>query len=86
MVEPKKRFDISAKKTEAGWAEANDKFFLYATPLWFEWLKWMLILGAIKVVAAATRDPIVQLIEVYRMVFYDVYARVFLEIRISWNS
>lgn len=63
MVEPKKRFDISAKKTEAGWAEANDKFFLYATPLWFEWLKWMLILGAIKVVAAATRDPIVQLIE-----------------------
>ncbi|VVB64522.1 Uncharacterised protein [uncultured archaeon] len=73
MVEPKKKIDISAKKTEAGWGEANDKFYLYATQLWFDWLKWMIILGAIKVVAATTRDPIVQLIESISYVFFMMY-------------
>ena len=41
MAETKK-IDLSAKKTEAEWAETNDRFFLKATPVWFEWLEWII--------------------------------------------
>jgi hypothetical protein len=37
------------------------EFFLNATPLWFDWLKWVIIIGVIKVVADKTQDPLVQL-------------------------
>lgn len=61
MVEAKK-INLSAKKTEAEWAEANDRFFLKATPVWFEWLEWIIIIGAIQVIADKTQDRYVQLI------------------------
>lgn len=61
MVETKK-INLSAKKTEAEWAEANDRFFLKATPVWFEWLEWIIIIGAIQVIADKTQDRFVQLI------------------------
>jgi hypothetical protein len=63
MVAPKEKINISTKKTEEGWAEANDKFFLYATPLWFKWLGWAIILVAIKIISNATHDRVVQFIE-----------------------
>jgi hypothetical protein len=50
MVETKK-VNLSAKKTEAQWSEAYDRFFLHATPVWFKWLEWMIIIGAIQVIA-----------------------------------
>lgn len=43
--------NISERKTEDGWMNAQDDFFLSATPIWFEWLKWMAILGVIRVIA-----------------------------------
>ncbi len=61
MVEAKK-INLSAKKTEAEWIEANDSFFLKATPVWFEWLEWIIIIGAIQVIADKTQDGFVQLI------------------------
>jgi len=61
MVEAKK-INLSAKKTEAEWAEANDRFFLKATPVWFEWLEWIIIIGAIQVIADKTQDIYVKLI------------------------
>jgi len=57
-----KKVDLSAKKTEAEWGKAIDSFFLYATPLWFDWLKWIIIMGAIQVVADKTQDRLVQMI------------------------
>ena len=51
MVETKK-VNLSAKKTEARMAcKAIDRFFLHATPVWFKWLEWMIIIGAIQVIA-----------------------------------
>lgn len=61
MVEIKK-VNLSARKTEAEWGEANDHFFLSATPIWFEWLKWIIIMGAIQVIVDKTQDRLVQLI------------------------
>jgi hypothetical protein len=59
MVAPKEKINISTKKTEEGWAEANDNFFLYATPLWFKCLGWATILVAIKIISNATHDRVV---------------------------
>ena len=42
--------NISERKTEDGWMNAQDDFFLSATPIWFEWLKWMAILGVLGVI------------------------------------
>lgn len=39
--------DLRAKKSEAGWIVANDKFWLAFTPKLFEWIGWVFILGAI---------------------------------------
>ena len=72
MVEAKK-INLSAKKTEAEWAEANDRFFLKATPVWFEWLEWIIIIGAIQVIADKTQDRYVQLIGVISYVFLFFY-------------
>jgi len=40
------KIDFKTKKTEAGWQEALDNFWMKATPKWFEWLGWIIILGA----------------------------------------
>jgi hypothetical protein len=56
-----KRVDLGVDKTEEEWGEAMGEFFLNATPLWFDWLKWVIIIGVIKVVADKTQDPLVQL-------------------------
>ena len=39
------KINFNAQKTEAGWQKAVDDFWLKATPKWFEWLSWVLILG-----------------------------------------
>lgn len=58
----RKKINLFTKKTEAEWIKAQDDFFLKATPIWFDWLKWIFIMGAIQVVADKTHDPLVRLI------------------------
>jgi len=41
------KIDLKAKKSEAEWQHMIDKFALAVTPKWFEWLGWVLILGAL---------------------------------------
>ena len=72
MVETKK-VNLSAKKTEAQWSEAYDRFFLHATPVWFKWLEWMIIIGAIQVIADKTQDRFVQLINIISYFFLMFY-------------
>ena len=72
MVESNK-VNISAKKTEAGWAEANDNSFLSATPIWFDWLEWITILGIVQVVADKTQDQYVKLISSLSYAFLAFY-------------
>ncbi len=44
--------DLRRRETEAGWQGVIDRFALSATPRWFEWLGWVLILAAFDFVAA----------------------------------
>jgi len=50
MNEPKK-IDLASQKMEAEWIVASDRFWLGAAPKLFEWLRWVVILGAITYVA-----------------------------------
>lgn len=38
--------DFSRKETEAGWIRILDNLGKHATPVWFNWLTWILIIGA----------------------------------------
>jgi len=38
--------DFRRRDTEGGWLSILDRFGLAAAPTWFDWLEWILILGA----------------------------------------
>jgi len=50
LDKPHIEVDLSRKKTEAGWLEAQDRFWLAFTPKLFEWLEWVAVLGALRFV------------------------------------
>ena len=50
------KINLKAKKTEAEWQKTLDNFWMKATPQWFEWLGWILILGAITFLAMETQN------------------------------
>ncbi len=56
--------DFRTKKTEAEWTETFDAFWRKFIPLWFDWLGWVLILGAVKYLGEQTNSPILKLIYV----------------------
>jgi hypothetical protein len=52
------RINFNAKKTEAQWQNTIDEFWKKLTPLWFDWLQWILVLGVIGFLAEQTRNII----------------------------
>lgn len=40
------KIDFDHRATEAGWCGIMDNLGLRGTPVWFTWLKWVLVLGA----------------------------------------
>lgn len=42
------KIDTQLKDTESGWSQRFDNFFLAATPQWFEWIGWTLVLGVLE--------------------------------------
>ena len=47
MKDTMKKINFQSKKTEFEWQQAFDNFWLDFTPKWFNWLGWVLIIGAI---------------------------------------
>jgi len=43
--------DLPPRETEPGWQGVCDRFGLGAAPTWFNWLEWVLVLGAFDYVA-----------------------------------
>jgi len=54
-------FDLSRKETEAGWAAFLDRVGLSATPVWFDWLSWVLIMSVFQYLADAASSPLQRL-------------------------
>ena len=42
------KIDFQIKDTDAGWYARLDRMFLALVPEWFNWLGWILILGALQ--------------------------------------
>ena len=61
MEEPEPKpieLDLRQRETEAGWQRLIDSFALEATPKWFEWLGWVLVLAAFEYVAHRSGHPL----------------------------
>lgn len=59
------KIDLGAKKTESGWNEAVDKFWKDVASAWFDWLGWVLTIGAFAYIADKTSNLYVHLIVVF---------------------
>lgn len=66
------KIDLKAKKTEAEWQKALDNFWAKATPRWFQWLGWLLILGAITFLAEQAQNLLLNIVSgvSYFMLFF----------------
>ena len=56
------KVDFSVQKTEVEWNRAIDAFGKKLGPLWFQWLEWLLILGAVDFVAKQTQSSVLRLV------------------------
>ena len=72
----RKKVDLGAKKTEAEWQETIDDFWKRVTPLWFQWLEWLLILGVVAYLAKQTQTVVLKLVSglSYAMLFLYLQA------------
>jgi hypothetical protein len=52
---PPVEVDFRRRETEAGWQGVLDRFGLAAAPIWFEWLEWVLVLGAFEYLAIKSK-------------------------------
>ena len=50
--------NLRRKETEAGWVSVMDRFGLQATPTWFNWLGWVLALGALHFLHARSHSAL----------------------------
>ena len=57
-----KKIDLKTKKTETGWQKTLDNFWMKATPQWFQWLGWVLILGTFTFLAEKTQNVTLKIV------------------------
>ncbi len=68
-----KKIDLQTKKTEFEWQQVFDRFWLDFTPKWFNWLGWILIIGAITYLSEKTDNVylnITKFISAFALFFY----------------
>jgi hypothetical protein len=54
------KIDFNTRKTEAGWQKVFDNFWIKATPKWFEWLRWLLIIGVFTILSKTQENTIIE--------------------------
>lgn len=55
------QINLKEEKTEQEWQKTFDEFWLKFTPKWFEWLGWLLIIGALNYITELSDSVILQL-------------------------
>lgn len=73
------------KKTEAEWQKTIDDFWLGFTPLWFDFLQWLLVIGAIGFASSITSNIYLRSINIfsYFALFSYLQSTFFTKIKIS---
>ncbi len=72
-------FDFSKKQPEEIWQFRFSLFSLRLAPLWFEWLKWVMMLAAIKVVATKSGSLMAAEMAVVSTLIMILYFAVFFQ-------
>jgi hypothetical protein len=67
------KIDMNSKKTEPRWQEVIDNFWKKVTPLWFDWLQWVLVLGVLGYVANQTKNIILVIIYAFSYMAFFFY-------------
>jgi hypothetical protein len=62
--------NLKARKTEAGWAATLDRIGMKAAPMWFDWLKWILVLVTIAYSSRRTHGRSLSAVYFVSMVFF----------------
>jgi len=79
--------DFSGKKPEAAWQIWWDRLYLNAVPVWFDWLKWIMMLAALKVIAVKSGSLIVgTLLSFSSLLMYFYFLAFFMRFRIKGLS
>lgn len=63
------KVNLSTNMTEKEQIDAKSRIFLRFTPVWFNWLEWVIIIGAIQLIAVKTNDISVKLILISSYLF-----------------
>ena len=72
------KVNINEKKTEAESIKAWDQFWINITPLWFDWLQWILVLGVIGYISEQSQNIFLRLIYAFSyMAFYSYIQGIF---------
>lgn len=72
------KIDIDLKDTEQGWFKRFDKFYLKFVPNWFNWLGWLLILGAFQYILELTKSRIISFIYITTLLLlFRYFAAIF---------
>ncbi len=78
------------RETEGGWFRTLDRFGLAAAPVWFDWLEWVLVLGAFEYFAGKNGAWLARLISAisipilwfyFNGFFFRIYFRGWFRIR-----
>ncbi len=56
------KINLKEEKTEAQWQNTIDNFWKKATPQWFEWLEWVLVLGVITFLASQMQSLVLRIV------------------------
>jgi hypothetical protein len=65
--------DFSGDRPEAAWQVWVDRLCLNAVPVWFDWLKWVMMLAALKVIAVKSGSPMVGMLQLFSSVLMYFY-------------
>lgn len=79
------KIDFNTKKIEADWQRVLDDFWMKATPRWFEWLSWVLILGAFTFLTEPTQDGVLSIVSGFSYVALFFYLQSFFSPWISMD-
>jgi hypothetical protein len=67
--------DFHKKNTAKGWFQAFEAFGLRGAPVWFEWLKWILIIGSFQYLLEKAKSlavlPVLFISGIFLMLYFN---------------
>jgi hypothetical protein len=79
--------EINTRKTELEWQKSIDRFWISFAQKWFEWMGWILILGALHYATIKVSTPGIKQIYYFSyVVFFLYFQSFFYQFEIKFSS